>query len=119
MNADIGWNYELPLYNQDENLVFRQRFGVYGGGRQWVTFTLYFIRITVYADVWLTRFMMDSYQRIDIINYKNFCVAGSWLLDVLRFSLLYQIDVNECVWGLVGAITNDSEDCEWGTYYIN
>ena len=23
VNADLGWNYELPLYNQDENLVFR------------------------------------------------------------------------------------------------
>ena len=23
INADIGWSYELPLYNQDEYLVFR------------------------------------------------------------------------------------------------
>lgn len=119
INLDIGWNYELPLYNQDENLVFRQRLGVWGGGRQWVTFTLFFIRITLYADAWLTRFLIDSFLRMDIVNYSDFCTAGTWFLDVLRFSILYQIDVNECVWGLIGAITDDSQDCEWGTYYIN
>ena len=28
-------------------------------------------------------------------------------------------DVNECIWGLFGSITSDTEDCAWGTYYIN
>ena len=23
LNADLGWSYELPLYNQDQYLVFR------------------------------------------------------------------------------------------------
>ena len=55
----------------------------------------------------------------DIVNYQDFCMAGQWLVDLMRASLLFQIDVNECVWGLVGSITSDTQDCDWATYYIN
>ena len=33
VNIDIGAYYELPVYNQNNYLVFRQRLGVYAGGR--------------------------------------------------------------------------------------
>ena len=55
-----------------------------------------------------------------LANHDNdMCAAGQWLLDVARASLLFQLDVNECIWGLFGSITSDTEDCDWGTYYIN
>ena len=119
LNADLGWNYELPLYNEDEYLVSRQRVSAYGGGRNFVSLTLYVVRVTVFFDVWLSKITADHYIRYDIVNYGDYCQAGQWLLDIMRASLLFQLDVNECVWGLVGSITSDTEDCEWGTYYIN
>ena len=30
-----------------------------------------------------------------------------------------QIDVNECLFGLIGAFTDKLDDCDWSTYYIN
>ena len=120
LNADLGWSYELPLYNQDEYLVSRQRVSAFGGGRQYLSLTFYVVRLTLFLDLWVAKFTADSYMRYDIVNHDNdMCAAGQWLLDVARASLLFQLDVNECIWGLVGSITSDTDDCSWGTYYIN
>jgi len=91
----------------------------FGGGRQYVSLTLYFFKITLYLDLWLSKITADSYLRYDVIQYGDFCNAGNWLLDVARASVLFQLDVNECIWGLIGSITSDTDDCAWGTYYIN
>ena len=109
----------MPLYNQDEFLVFRQRVGVYGGGRQFFTIMLYIIKITVFADLWISKFTFDNYLRYNIVKYSDPCAAGNWFLDVARASVLIELDVNECVWGLIGSLTDKTQDCEWGTYYIN
>ena len=97
----------------------RQKVAVYAGGRQYLQLTLYAFRFYVFLDLWLGKGSVDSYLRYDIVNYGDFCLAGSWMLDLLRASLLFQIDVNECVWGLIGSLTDDTQDCSWGTYYIN
>ena len=119
LNMDLGWSYALPLYNEDEFLVFRQRGSVFAGGRQYVSFTLYAIRLYVFLDLWAGKATAESYLRYDIVNYGGFCNAAQYLVDLARASLLFQIDVNECVWGLVGSLTSDTQDCTWGTYYIN
>ena len=31
----------------------------------------------------------------------------------------FEVDVNECFLGLVGATTNKTDDCAWDTYYVN
>ena len=33
LNMDIGYSYALPMYNEDEYLVFRQRASAFAGGR--------------------------------------------------------------------------------------
>ena len=101
-------------------MVFRQRASAFGGGRQYISLTLYVVRITLFLDLWLSKVTADSYMRYDVVNHDNdMCAAGQWLLDVARASLFFQLDVNECIWGLFGSITSDTEDCAWGTYYIN
>ena len=53
-NADIGLYYELPVYNQNNYLVFRQRLGAYAGGRQYISFLLGNIfRLSFFFDIWL------------------------------------------------------------------
>ena len=121
VNIDTGLYYELPVYNQNNYLVFRQRIGAYAGGRQYVSFLLGNIfRLTFFLDLWITKVtFFDNYLRVDIVNYNDFCDAMQYLIDVLRFQLLFQLDVNECLWGLVGSLTNSTQDCEWSTYYTN
>ena len=77
------------------------------------------MKLTLFLDLWASKFTVDSYLRYDIVNYGDFCQAGTWLADFMRASVLFQLDVNECVWGLVGSVTSDTEDCEWATYYVN
>ena len=78
------------------------------------------VRLTLFLDLWVAKVTADSYMRYDVVNHNNdMCASGQWLLDVARASLFFQLDVNECIWGLFGSITSDTEDCSWGTYYIN
>lgn len=121
VNMDVGAYYELPVYNQNNYLIFRQRLGIYAGGRQYISFLLGNIfRLTFYGDIWLSKItFFDNYMRFDIVNYDEFCDAMQWLIDVLRFQFLFQLDVNECLWGLVGQLTSSTQDCQWSTYYIN
>ena len=30
-----------------------------------------------------------------------------------------QLDVNECLIGLIGQFTDETDDCIWSTYYVN
>ena len=77
-------------------------------------------RLTFYGDIWITKVTFwDNYLRVDIVNYNDFCDAMQYLIDVLRFQFLFQLDVNECYWGLVGELTDSTQDCSWSTYYIN
>ena len=120
-NIDIGAYYELPVYNQNNYLIWRQRLGIYTGGRQYISFLLGNIfRLTLYGDVWLAKItFFDNYMRMDIVNYNDFCDAMQYLIETLKFAFLFQVDVNECIFGLVGAITSTTQDCQWSTYYIN
>ena len=53
----------------------RQRGGIYGGGRQYFSVTLYFIKLTVFLDLWLSKLTADSYLRYDVVNYGDFCYS--------------------------------------------
>jgi len=120
LNFDVGASYEWPLYNQDQYLVSRLRLHAYAGGRNYVTFHLAYVRLHVFFDIdGFKMTFFDSYSRIDIVNYSDWCTAAAWFFESARFKLFAQVDVNECLIGLVGALTDDTYDCDWSTYYIN
>ena len=79
----------MPLYNEDEYLVTRQRVSAFGGGRQFVSLTFFFAKVTLYLDLWLSKITVDNYMRYDIVNYRDYCTAGQWFLDVARASVLF------------------------------
>ena len=120
INFDVGVNWELPLYNENQYLVSRIRTSAFVGGRQWVTIQIWYLKINVYFDVWPVRCtFFENYMRVNIVEYKDFCDATHWFLDITRFMLFFEIDVNECMFGLIGAFTTGTMDCDWSTYYIN
>ena len=88
LNADLGWLYHLPLYNQDNLLVWRQIAAVFGGGRQYFSVTAYFIRVNLYLDLWLSKLTLDNYMAYNIVENKDLCQSTNWFLDVARASLL-------------------------------
>lgn len=74
--ADLGFAYELPLYNEDTFLVWRQRLHFYLGGRNYVTVGVGFAKLTIYLDVFAARLTaLDNYMRYDVVNYGDFCQA--------------------------------------------
>ena len=120
INFDVGLNWEVPLYNENQNLVSRIRTSALAGGRQYVTIQIWYLKIHVFFDVLPVRCtFFDFYMKANIVEYSDFCAAARWSLDVTRFMLFFQIDVNECLFGLVGAFTGSTMDCNWSTYYIN
>ena len=120
INFDIGLSYELPLYNVDNYLVMRQRLHTYVGGRQYVSFFLGYFRLHFFFDIWPVRCtFFDNYLQFDIVSYDNWCNASNWFLDTLLLQFFTQLDVNECLIGLVGQFTESTPDCVWSTYYVN
>ena len=120
LNFDIGVNWQMPLYNENQYLVSRIMAAAFVGGRQYVTIQLWYLKLNVFFDVYPVRCtFFDNYMRVDIVNYKDFCDSAKWYLDITRFLLYFEIDVNECMFGLVGAFTGSTMDCRWSTYYIN
>lgn len=74
----------------------------------------------MFFDLWGAKYtVMDNYMRYDVVNYGDYCQAAQWFLELARFQTFLQMDVNECLYGLIGSITDDTNDCEWATYYIN
>ena len=120
LNFDVGLSYELPLYNVDNFLVSRQRFHAYVGGRQYLSFYLSYFRLHFFFDLWPVRVTwLDNYIQFDIVNYESWCTASHWYLDTFLMQLFTQLDVNECLIGLVGQFTSNTDDCIWSTYYVN
>ena len=109
VNFDIGVNWEAPLYNDNENLVFRVRPAAFVGGRQWVMFQIWYWKFWVFFDVMPVKMtFFDWYMMVNIVEYKDFCTAAMWELDITRFQLFLEVDVNECNWGLIGAFMTPS-----------
>ena len=120
INADLGLSYESPLYNQDQYLINRLRFNLYAGGRNYLQLYLGYIKLQFFFDVWGAKFtFFDNYVRYDIINYGDFCNAAQWYLELARMQFFVEIDVNECLYGLIGTLGDDDKDCDWATYYID
>ena len=86
LNFDLGLAYELPLYNQDEYLVWRAIAHGFLGGRQYVTIKLGYVRLHGFFDLWGAKAtFFDNFMRYDIVNYKDFCDTAGWLIEIARF----------------------------------
>ncbi len=49
---------------------------MYGGGRNYLSFTAYVVKVTLFADLWLGKATAENYLSYDIVNYQDFCLAG-------------------------------------------
>ena len=73
-------------------------------------FQLWFWKFTLFFDVMPVKMtFFDWYMKFNVVDYSNFCTAAMWELDVTRFQLYFEVDVNECNWGLIGAFMTQSQ----------
>ena len=101
-------------------MVSRLRLHAFAGGRQYLVLYIGYVKLHLYIDLWGVKMtFFDQIMRYDIVNYQDFCTAAKWYLDWMRFQILTEIDINECLIGLIGQFTDDTSDCVWATYYIN
>ena len=78
-----------------------------------------YVKIKLFLDIWGVNAVIDNYLQYDIINYGDFCYTTSWALDVARVQTYFEVDVNECLIGIVGTVFGQPNSCIWNTYYIN
>eukprot|EP00352_Strombidinopsis_acuminata_P002001 CAMPEP_0176380762 /NCGR_PEP_ID=MMETSP0126-20121128/31367_1 /TAXON_ID=141414 ORGANISM="Strombidinopsis acuminatum, Strain SPMC142" /NCGR_SAMPLE_ID=MMETSP0126 /ASSEMBLY_ACC=CAM_ASM_000229 /LENGTH=227 /DNA_ID=CAMNT_0017744233 /DNA_START=32 /DNA_END=715 /DNA_ORIENTATION=+ len=117
VNLDAGMSYESPLYNENEYLVNRLQLALYAGGRNYAKIWLEDIQFIVYFDVWGLKFaFFDNYVRYNVVEYGDFCNAAQWFLEVARMQLFFEVDANECYYGI---LDNEDDYCQWATYYID
>lgn len=101
-------------------MIWRILAHAFAGGRQYLTIQLGYLKLHVFIDIWGAKMtFFDNFLRYDIVHYKDFCDTASWLLRVARLQIFFQVDINECLFGLIGAFTDKLTDCDWSTYYIN
>ena len=85
-----------------------------------MTIKLGYLRFHLFFDIWGAKAtFFDNLMRYDIVNYTDFCIAGQWAINFVKMQLFTQIDVDECLIGLIGALTTDTADCKWSTYFID
>ena len=123
-NFDIGANYELPFYTQEQYYIGRQRFGFFLGGRQYVTVTAYPLRFSFYLDIYPVRAIFENYMSVDLLGTTGaWCWYGSFLTDIIRILLYMQIDYTDCKYGILGFVIPSEfaspSACQWQTYYVN
>ena len=107
------------MYNQDQYLVLRQLVHAYVGGRNYLNLNLGYLKIKLFLDIWGAKMTADNYMRYDIIDYGDFCQGAQWSMQVGKIQTYFEIDVNECLYGIIGSLTGYKNDCTWMTYYIN
>jgi hypothetical protein len=49
-------------------------------------------------------------------NALDFCYGMQFLVDVMDFEILLEVDVLECEFGLFGFLIGDQQDCYWKKY---
>jgi hypothetical protein len=84
LTADYGFGYELPYYAENMYHVWAQNFNALIGGKSHFTISLFFFRVTVFADVIGAKFSPSLRAKFDVINYNEVCVASDWELETLK-----------------------------------
>ena len=83
LNIDAGLNYELPLYNIDQYVIWRVLTHAFAGGRQYLTVQLGYVKLHLFVDLWGVKMtFFDNFMRYDIVTYDKFCDTAKWLLRV-------------------------------------
>ena len=85
-NFDLGANYELPMYSENQFFILRQRFSLFLGGRQTISFFLTLAKLHFYVDIWPVKFTFENYLSNDIQSGSyDTCLAGFTYFDAIRF----------------------------------
>ena len=109
-NFDFGANYELPMYSEAQYYITRQRFSIFLGGRQTISFFLTMLKLNFYLDIWPARFTFENYLSNDILGGTyDTCLAGFTYFDAVRFQLYFQLDYCELAYGVLGVLQDKSQ----------
>ena len=110
----------MPMYSQNQYLVYQPTANALVGGKSHVTISLFFFRITLFFDLIGAKFAPSMTMKYDTVEYNEFCLSSEWVLDVLKFLVTLNLDVKECDFGILAMfLPGDFENCEWKNYYVD
>ena len=120
---DVGATYDLPFYTQEQYYVGRQRAALFVGGRNTFSIEVFLIRLNFYVDFWPVKATVENYTSYDLLGTSGLiCNLGTYMHDVLRALLYFQLDYQDCGYGVFGLALQTNEkpiECAWLTYYVN
>ena len=89
LGFDLGVSYTLPSYTEDGYYIWRQRLNAFLGGRSFIAFQFYWVRVKFYFDFYPAKLTFDNFISDDLLQAKTRCWALMQYWDVLRFLVYF------------------------------
>ncbi|CDW81507.1 UNKNOWN [Stylonychia lemnae] len=120
LSMDYSIGYNLPLYNDNQYLVWEQTAKTLFGGRSYLTIGFFLFKITLFADVIGGKASVNFREKLDTIAFNEMCYSTDYLVETLKVVVTGNLDVNECSFGLLGILLPGVfADCQWKNYYVD
>lgn len=71
--GDVSIGYEFPFYSENSYTVLESIFNALGGGKSHITISLFFFRVTIFAETIGFKFSPAVRAKFDVINYNKVC----------------------------------------------
>jgi len=101
---DYSVGYTLPLYNENQYLVWEQKPMSEFGGRSYITIGFFLFKITIFADVIGGKATVSFKEKLDYVAFDELCYSIDYLIETLKVVITANLDVNECDYGILGLL---------------
>jgi hypothetical protein len=119
LSMDYSVGYTLPLYNENQYLVWEQKPKTQFGGKSYLTIGFLIFKVTIFADVIGGKGTVSLKEKLDYVAYDELCYSAEYLIETLKVVFTANLDVNECSFGLIGLLWGSFRECEWKNYYVD
>lgn len=128
VQSDVSIGYKLPmtsLFTDRDAILINPQFYVDLAGYSELTYLAGPIQFTFKFLMSIFRFIPFDQQLLLSMeetdnpdHYIDFCYGMNYLTDVLDISILMDVRVMECDFGLLGIFVGDTQDCYWRKYEL-
>ena len=102
---DLSAGYRFPFYDLNQFIVAEPQGRLNAGSFAYLTVGMYMVRLNIFLEAMALEFIPAALALYwDVAQYRQVCIRLRYYLKTLYTQMKVQIDVNECLFGLFGAI---------------